>query len=62
VRVLEAGDRLDLALEALGTERVGQLGVQHLERHRTLVTEVVGQKDRGHATPPKLALETVSIS
>ena len=62
MRVLEAGDRLDLALEALGAERLGQLGVQHLERHRALVPEVVGQKDGGHAAPPQLAFEPVAVS
>ena len=61
VRVLEAGGGLDLALEALGAERVGQLGVQHLERDRALVPQIVGQEDRGHAAPPQLALEPVAV-
>ena len=59
--MLEAGDRLDLALEALGAERVGHLGVQHLERHRPLVPKVVGQKNGGHATPPQLTFEPVAV-
>jgi hypothetical protein len=62
MRVLEPGYRFDLALEALGPECPGQLGVQHLERHRALVPEVVGQENGGHAAPPKLALDTVTIS
>jgi hypothetical protein len=33
IRVLEAGDSLDLALEAFEAKRLGQLGMQHLERH-----------------------------
>ena len=62
VRVLQAGGGLDLALEAVGAERLGQLGMEHLERDRPLVPEVVGQKDRGHAPAPEFALEAVAIS
>ena len=59
VRVLQPGGELDLALEALGAERVGQVGVQHLERDRPVVPQVLGEEDRGHAAPPELALEGV---
>jgi hypothetical protein len=62
MRVLEARDGLDLALEALGAERLGQLRMQHLERHRPLVPEVMGQKYGGHAAPSQLAIELVSVS
>ena len=59
--MLETGDGLDLALKALGAERLGQLRVQHLERHRALVPEVVGQKHCGHAAPAQLAFEPVAV-
>jgi len=61
IRVLEPSDRLDLALEALRAERVGQLGVQHLERHGALVPEVAGEVDRGHSPAPQLALDHVAV-
>ena len=41
VRVLEPGRRSDLAQEALGTERRGELRVQDLERHAPVVPEIV---------------------
>ena len=43
VRVLEPGGVLDLAQEALGPERVRQLRMQHLERHRSVVLQVVAR-------------------
>ena len=58
--MLEPGGEPDLALEALGAERGGQLGVEHLERDRAVVLEVLGQVDRGHAAAPELALERVA--
>ena len=39
----------------------GQLGMQHLERDRAVVPEVLGQEDRGHAAAPELALEPVAL-
>ena len=51
----------DLALEALGPERGGELGVEHLERDRPLVPEVVGEVDGGHAAAAELALEGVAV-
>ena len=47
--MLEPGGEPDLALEALGAERGGELGVEHLERDRPVVPEVAGEVDRGHA-------------
>ena len=61
VRVLEPGGEADLALEPVGAERGGQLGVQHLERDRAVVLEVLGQVDRGHAAAPELAVERVAV-
>jgi hypothetical protein len=61
VRVLKAADHLYFALKPLGTERVGQLGMQHLERHAALVPEVMGKKHRRHAAPAKLAIEPVAV-
>jgi hypothetical protein len=60
--VLETCDGLDLALEALGTKRVGRFRVEYLERHRALVPEIVNQKHRGHTTPTQLAVESVTVT
>jgi hypothetical protein len=62
VGVLEAGRELDLAVEPLGPERVGQVRVEDFERDRPIVLQVVGQEDRGHAAAPELALEHVALS
>ena len=59
--MLQPGGELDLALEPLGAERGGELGVEHLERDRPVVPQVLGQVDRGHAAPAELALEPVAI-
>ena len=62
VRMLQTGDCLDFALKAFRAERLGQLCMQHLERDGSIVPEVDREKDRGHAAPPELALDTVPIS
>jgi hypothetical protein len=46
---------------ALGSERGGQLWVQHLERNRSFVLPVVRQVHGGNAAA-QLALESVAIS
>jgi hypothetical protein len=62
VRVLELGREADLALEALGSEARGQLGMKHLERHGAPVLEIAREEDRGHAAAPELALEGVAVT
>ena len=62
VGVLQAGGGGDLASEALGAERVRELGEQHLERHRALVLHVAGEPDRRHAPAPDLALQRVLVA
>ena len=59
--MLEPGGEPDLALEALGAERRGELGVQHLERDRPVVPQVVREVDGRHPAPAQLALERVSV-
>ena len=59
VRVLQPGGELDLALEALGAQRAREIGVEHLERDRPVVPQILGEEDGGHAAPPELALEGV---
>jgi Tol biopolymer transport system component len=57
--MLQAGGELDLTLEALGAERGRELGQEHLEGDRPVMTEVVRQIDDGHSTAPELAVEGI---
>jgi len=59
--MLQPGGELDLPEEPVGAEHGGQLRVEHLERDRAVVLPVVGQEDRGHATPTQLPLEAVAV-
>jgi hypothetical protein len=54
--MLEPGGEADLALEAVGPERGGELGEEELEGDGAVVAEVLGQVDDGHAAAPELAL------
>ena len=58
--MLELGRELDLAEEALGAERGGELGPEHLEGDQALVPQVAREIDRGHAALPELALDGVA--
>ena len=57
--MLELGGDADFAEEPVGTEGGGQFGMQHLERDRPIVLEVVGQEDGGHAPAAGLTLDGV---
>ena len=59
--MLEPGGDADLALEPLGAERRGELRMEHLERDRAVVPEVLREVDRGHAAAAELALEPVAV-
>jgi hypothetical protein len=59
--VLEPGGETDLAEKALSAQAGGDLRVQHLERHRPIVLEILRQVDRGHAAATELPLNPVSI-
>ena len=64
----EAGDDADLPEEALGAHRGGELRVDHLEGDRPVMSEVVGEVDRGGAAaaqereaPVGLPLDPVAL-
>ena len=61
VRVVQVGGGLRLAAEA-GDEGgvVGELGEQHLDRHRPVELEVAGEEHLGHAAPPESAVQLVA--
>ena len=61
VGMLEPRREANLPLEPLRPERLRQLGVQHLERDRTIMAQVVGEIDRGHAAAPELTLDRVAV-
>ena len=50
--MLEPGGELDLAEEPVGAEGRGQLWVEHLERDRPVVAQVVREVNHGHAPRP----------
>ena len=61
VGMLEARGQADLALEPLGAEGGGDLGVEDLEGDGPVVAQVTGEPDRGHAPAAELTLERVLV-
>ncbi len=61
VRMLQRGRDVDLALEALQPHRRPELIVQHLERHRAVVSQVAGEPDRRGRAPAQRVLERVAV-
>ncbi len=59
--MLEPRGELDLALEAVGADRGGQLGVQHLQGDGAVVADVADEVDGGHAAAAELALDGVAV-
>ena len=59
VGMLEPCGEPDLALEPLGAERDGKLGLQHLQGHRPVVLEILREIHAGHPATPELTLEDV---
>ena len=61
VGMLQPRGDLDLPEEALGSQGRGELGVEHLDRHGTVMLHVLGQEDGGHPTAAELALNRVAV-
>ena len=59
--MIQSRGEADLALEAFGSQRRRQLGVEQLERHRAIVAQVAREVDGGHPAAPELALDTVAV-
>ena len=51
----------DLPQEAFRTQGRGELRVEHLERHLTVVLKVAREVHDRHATVPDLALDGVTV-
>src|SRR5437773_2879090 len=59
--VVEPGGELDLPQESFRSHCGRDLGVQHLERNRTVVPQVVGQEDRRGPPAGQLALDPIAL-
>ena len=57
--MIELSTDPDLLQKPLGTEGGRDLGVHDLERHGSVVAEVVREVHRGHPAPPQFALDGV---
>ena len=60
--MLQAGRRVDLALEPLRAEGCAQLGVEHLEGDEAVVLEVAGEEDGRHPAAPEFPLDRVAAA
>jgi hypothetical protein len=61
VGMVELGGGADLTQEAITAQGGGQFRPQHLDRHLAIVSQVVGEIDRGHATLPQFTFNFVAI-
>ncbi len=61
VGMLQPGAEPDLAEEPLGAQDLGQVGMEDLERDRSVMLQVVGQKDGGHSAASQLPLDPVAV-
>ena len=57
----QAGDSLDFAQDALGADGRGHFGVEDLDRHSTVVLQVLSEEHGGHAAPTERALDPVAV-
>ena len=60
--MLKPGGEPDLALEAVGAERRGELREQDLQGDRAVMLEVLGQIDRSHPATSERALEHIAVA
>ena len=59
--MLQPGSERDLFEEAVGAQRPGDLGTQHLEGDLAGMLEVPGEIDGRHPAPTELALDRVAL-
>ena len=59
--MLQSRSELDFPLEALGAYGFGDLIVKNLERHGTVVSQIVRKIDGGEPTAAELALNAVTV-
>ncbi len=61
VRVVQASRYADLTQKALDPYPDGEVGMEHFERDGSIVLDVVGKVDRGHASTPELVPDAVGL-
>ena len=61
VRVLQVGRRANLGEKALGTERGGEIRVQHLDCDIAIVLEIVREIHGGHAADTEFAVNAIAV-
>jgi len=59
--MLESGGDTDFVQEAVRAEGSRELGTEHLERDRSVMTKVVREVNPRHATPAELTLDPVTV-
>ena len=62
VRMLQLRRCRDLAAKALGAQRCGEVGIEHLERNAPLMLRIPCEVDGGHPAAAKLALDRVGVA
>src|SRR6185295_15178056 len=62
VGMLQGGGGLDFPHEPVGSDHRSELGPEHLDRHLTVVLEVLRQVHGGHASRTDLPLDAVAVS
>ncbi len=62
MRVHEARSRFHFAKEPIGAHRVGQLGMEHLERDLATVLHILGEIDGRHPATSELALDGILVT
>ena len=60
--MLEPGGDADLTLESLGPECRGEVWVQNFESDGPVVSEILGEVNRGHAPAPEFLHEHVTVT
>ena len=59
--MLQIGGELDFLKEPLGAENGAEFRAEHFERDETVVPEVLGQVDRGHASRAQLPIQPITV-
>jgi hypothetical protein len=60
--MMQPGGDLDLPQEPLRSQRGGELRPQHLDRDLSVMLEILGEINGGHAAPAELALDQVPVA
>ena len=59
--MIQACGELDLAKETVGSERCGEIRMQHLERDNTIVFYILRKIDSRHPAASKLSVDRIRL-